>query len=266
MTASTNPAGAAAAAPAPPLADAARHIDLTGTPVLRLSDVHTYYGHIHALQGISLEVHPGEIVTLLGANGAGKTTTLKTISGLLHPRSGTIEFEGEDVSKVPAHMLVRRGICQSPEGRRIFGRMTVLENLQMGAYTRSGGKNLDSEFEAIFVLFPRLRERRTQQAGTLSGGEQQMLAIGRALMSKPRLLLLDEPSMGLAPILVEQIFDIIRDINRQGITILVVEQNALMALGIADRGYILQTGTVVLTDVASKLIVNPEVRRAYLGG
>ena len=262
MTASSNATAVRGPQPNPP----ARHVDLSGQPVLRLTDVHTYYGHIHALQGASLEVHAGEIVTLLGANGAGKTTTLKTISGLLHPRSGTIEFEGADISRVSAHLLVRRGICQSPEGRRIFGRMTVLENLQMGAYTQARGKSLDSEFEAVFTLFPRLRERRTQQAGTLSGGEQQMLAIGRALMSKPRLLLLDEPSIGLAPILVEQIFDIIRDINRQGITILVVEQNALMALGIADRGYILQTGSVVLSDVASKLIVNPEVRRAYLGG
>jgi branched-chain amino acid transport system ATP-binding protein len=204
-------------------------------------------------------------VTLLGANGAGKTTTLKTISGILHPRSGAIEFEGDDISNAQPHVLVRRGICQSPEGRRIFGRMTVLENLQMGAYTR-GNTNLDAEYENVFTLFPRLRERRNQHAGTMSGGEQQMLAIGRALMSKPRLLLLDEPSMGLAPILVEQIFDIIRNINNLGITILVVEQNALMALGIADRGYILQTGTVVLNDVASKLLENPEVRKAYLGG
>jgi branched-chain amino acid transport system ATP-binding protein len=204
-------------------------------------------------------------VTLIGANGAGKTTTLKTISGLLHPRKGTIEFEGQDITKIPAHALVSRGIGHSPEGRRIFGRMTVLENLQMGAYTRKGTAGLDDDYERIFTLFPRLLERRTQHAGTLSGGEQQMLAIGRALMSKPRLLLLDEPSMGLAPILVEQIFDIIRDINRQGITILVVEQNALMALGLADRGYILQTGRVVLSDVASRLIENPDVKRAYLG-
>jgi branched-chain amino acid transport system ATP-binding protein len=237
----------------------------TAPVVLRLDNVHTYYGSIHALQGISLEVRQGEIVTLLGANGAGKTTTLKTISGILHPRAGKIEFEGQDISRVAPHQLVQRGVCQSPEGRRIFGRMTVHENLQMGAYTRPG-QDLAADLDNVFTLFPRLLERRTQQAGTLSGGEQQMLAIGRALMSKPRLLLLDEPSMGLAPILVEQIFDIIRDISTQGITLLVVEQNALMALGIADRGYILQTGTVVLNDVASKLLENPEVRRAYLGG
>jgi branched-chain amino acid transport system ATP-binding protein len=261
MTASINPGPNPAAQPGP----SRPQPDPAAPPVLRLTNVHTYYGHIHALQGVSLEVRAGEIVTLLGSNGAGKTTTLKTISGLLHPRTGKIEFEGEDISKIPAHILVKRGIGQSPEGRRIFGRMTVLENLQMGAYTRSGAAGLDDEFERIFVLFPRLRERRSQAAGTLSGGEQQMLAIGRALMSKPRLLLLDEPSMGLSPILVEQIFEIIRDINRQGMTILVVEQNALMALGIADRGYILQTGRVVLNDVASRLMENPDVRRAYLG-
>jgi branched-chain amino acid transport system ATP-binding protein len=259
----------ATTAPAPPAATTAGTLTAagaaSGSPVLKLTDIHTYYGRIHALQGVSLEVRQGEIVTLLGANGAGKTTTLKTISGILHPRTGSIEFEGEDITKVPPHELVRRGICQSPEGRRIFGRMTVIENLQMGAYTRGSAK-LDDEYENVFTLFPRLRERRNQHAGTMSGGEQQMLAIGRALMSKPRLLLLDEPSMGLAPILVEQIFDIIGSIKAQGITILVVEQNALMALGIADRGYILQTGTVVLSDVASKLLENPEVRRAYLGG
>jgi branched-chain amino acid transport system ATP-binding protein len=257
-TTTSAPTTTSTAAPAP-----VRHV--TDEVVLRLDNVHTYYGHIHALQGVSLEVRRGEIVTLLGANGAGKTTTLKTISGLLHPRTGKIEFEGEDITRVAAHALVRRGVCQSPEGRRIFGRMTVVENLQMGAYTRPGDK-LEDDFENVFQLFPRLRERRTQHAGTLSGGEQQMLAIGRALMAKPRLLLLDEPSMGLAPILVEQIFDIIGDINAQGITILVVEQNALMALGLADRGYILQTGNVVLSDVASKLLENPEVRKAYLGG
>src|SRR3954447_23358541 len=233
-----------------------------GERILALKDVHTYYGHIHALQGVSLEVRRGEIVTLLGGNGAGKTTTLKTISGLLHARAGKIEFEGDDITRASAHSLVARGVCQSPEGRRIFGRMTVLENLQMGAYLRSRAEGIEAEYENVFTLFPRLRERRTQTAGTLSGGEQQMLAIGRALMSKPRILLLDEPSMGLAPVLVEQIFDIIKDINEQGITILVVEQNALMALGIADRGYILQTGRVVLSDVADRLMENPEVRKA----
>ncbi len=236
-----------------------------GTPLLRLEDVHTYYGHIHALQGISVDVHPGEIVTLLGANGAGKTTTLRTISGLIHPRRGRIEFDGQDITHVAAHRLVRLGIGHAPEGRRIFSRMTVLENLQMGAYT-SGGAGRSEDFERVFSLFPRLKERRTQAGGTLSGGEQQMLAIGRALMSHPKLLLLDEPSMGLAPILVEQIFQIVRDINAQGTTVLLVEQNALMALAIAERGYILQTGTIVLEDTSAALAENAEVKKAYLGG
>ncbi|HVA85926.1 MAG TPA: ABC transporter ATP-binding protein [Candidatus Saccharimonadales bacterium] len=221
---------------------------------------------MHALQGISLEVHPGEIVTLLGANGAGKTTTLKTIHGLLHPRKGRIEFDGADITTVPAHQLVRRGIGQSPEGRRIFARMTVVENLQMGAYTRPNKGELESDFERVFELFPRLRERRHQAGGTLSGGEQQMLAMGRALMARPSLLLLDEPSMGLAPILVEQIFSIITDINRQGTTILLVEQNALMALGVAGRGYVLQTGRIVRSGAAAALLADPEVQAAYLGG
>jgi branched-chain amino acid transport system ATP-binding protein len=236
-----------------------------GRVVLRLTDVHTYYGHIHALQGVSLEVHDGEIVTLLGSNGAGKTTTLKTIHGLLHPREGTVEFDGEDVSRVPAHELVRRGVGQSPEGRRIFSRMTVMENLQMGAYTRRDRGNLKVDYDRVFELFPRLLERRLQPAGTLSGGEQQMLAIGRALMPRPKLLLLDEPSMGLAPILVEQIFSIIGDINRQGMTILLVEQNALMALNTAARGYVLQTGRIVRSGSANELLGDPEVRKAYLG-
>jgi branched-chain amino acid transport system ATP-binding protein len=236
-----------------------------GARLLSVNQVHTYYGHIHALQGITLEVNEGEIVTLLGANGAGKSTTLKTISGLLKPRTGTIDFAGQQIAGVAAHLLVRRGICQAPEGRRIFGRMTVLENLKMGAYTRASG-GLEEDYDRVFMLFPRLKERESQQAGTLSGGEQQMLAIGRALMARPKLLLLDEPSMGLAPILVQQIFDIIRDIIKQGTTILVVEQNALMALGVAHRGYILQTGKIVLSGVASELSENPEVRRAYLGG
>jgi branched-chain amino acid transport system ATP-binding protein len=237
-----------------------------GEPLLRAHDIHAYYGHIHALQGITLEVFPGEIVTLLGANGAGKTTTLRTISGLMHPRSGTITFDGADVTMVPAHRLVRIGVGHAPEGRRIFGRMTVLENLQMGAYTRNDKKELETDFERVFALFPRLRERSSQAGGTLSGGEQQMLAIGRALMTRPKLLLLDEPSMGLSPILVEQIFDVIRDIHAQGTTVLVVEQNALMALGIAHRGYILQTGRIVLADTAANLRQNPEVQKAYLGG
>ena len=237
-----------------------------GEPLLRAHEVHSYYGNIHALQGITLEVFPGEIVTLLGANGAGKTTTLRTISGLTHPRSGTITFDGSEITSVPAHRLVRRGVGHAPEGRRIFSRMTVLENLQMGAYTRSDKAELQADFDRVFNLFPRLRERSSQAGGTLSGGEQQMLAIGRALMTHPKLLLLDEPSMGLAPILVEQIFDVIRDIHAQGTTVLVVEQNALMALGIAHRGYILQTGRIVLEDTAANLRQNPEVQKAYLGG
>ena len=237
-----------------------------GEPLLRAKDVNSYYGHIHALQGVTLEVFPGEIVTLLGANGAGKTTTLRTISGLMHPRSGTITFDGSEITTVPAHKLVRRGVGHAPEGRRIFSRMTVLENLQMGAYTRSDKAELQADFDRVFNLFPRLRERSSQAGGTLSGGEQQMLAIGRALMTHPKLLLLDEPSMGLAPILVEQIFDVIRDIHAQGTTVLVVEQNALMALGIAHRGYILQTGRIVLEDTAENLRQNPEVQKAYLGG
>ena len=237
-----------------------------GEPLLRAQEVHSYYGNIHALQGITLEVFPGEIVTLLGANGAGKTTTLRTISGLMHPRSGTITFDGSEITNVPAHRLVRRGVGHAPEGRRIFSRMTVLENLQMGAYTRSDKAELQADFDRVFNLFPRLRERSSQAGGTLSGGEQQMLAIGRALMTHPKLLLLDEPSMGLAPILVEQIFDVIRDIHAQGTTVLVVEQNALMALGIAHRGYILQTGRIVLEDTAANLRQNPEVQKAYLGG
>jgi branched-chain amino acid transport system ATP-binding protein len=235
-------------------------------PLLRLNDVHTFYVHVHALQGITLEVFPGEIVTLLGGNGAGKTTTLRTISGMIHPRSGTVHLGDDDITNVPAHKLVRRGVGHAPEGRRIFGRMTVLENLQMGAYTRSNKDELEADFERVFALFPRLRERTSQAGGTLSGGEQQMLAIGRALMTHPKLLLLDEPSMGLAPILVEQIFQVIRDIHAQGTTVLVVEQNALMALGVAHRGYILQTGRIVLQDTAANLRQNPEVQKAYLGG
>jgi branched-chain amino acid transport system ATP-binding protein len=235
-------------------------------PLLRLNDVHTFYVHIHALQGITLEVFPGEIVTLLGGNGAGKTTTLRTISGLIHARSGTVHLDDDDITHVPAHRLVSRGVAHAPEGRRIFGRMTVLENLQMGAYTRSDKGELQADFDRVFQLFPRLRERSGQAGGTLSGGEQQMLAIGRALMTHPKLLLLDEPSMGLSPILVEQIFQVIRDIHAQGTTVLVVEQNALMALGVAHRGYILQTGRIVLEDTAANLRQNPDVQKAYLGG
>ena len=234
--------------------------------LLQLVDVHAYYGNIHALQGVSLDVEPGEIVTLIGSNGAGKSTTLKTISGLLRPRSGEIRFDGARIDGLRAHQVVGLGISQAPEGRRVFSRMSVLENLEMGAFQRKRGPEFDADVERVFGLFPRLRERRKQMAGTLSGGEQQMLAIGRALMARPKVLLLDEPSMGLAPILVEQIFDIIKDINAQGTTILLVEQNALMALGVAKRGYILQTGSVVLADVAEKLAANPEVKKAYLGG
>jgi branched-chain amino acid transport system ATP-binding protein len=235
-----------------------------GGAILELRDVHTYYGNIHALQGISVEVNQGEIVTLIGANGAGKTTTLKTISGLLHPRVGTVEFEGNDISHRVAHQLVKAGIGHAPEGRRIFSRLTVMENLQMGGFTRRASE-VREDLDRVFGLFPRLRERQTQKGGTLSGGEQQMLAIGRALMSRPRVLLLDEPSLGLAPILVQQIFAIIREINAQGTTILLVEQNALQALGVAHRGYVLQTGRVILSDTASALAANEDVRRAYLG-
>jgi branched-chain amino acid transport system ATP-binding protein len=232
--------------------------------LLRLDGVHTYYGKIHALQGIDLEVHQGEIVTLIGSNGAGKTTTLKTISGLLHPRVGTVEFQGREVSRMPAHQLVRDGMSHAPEGRRIFSRLTVRENLQMGAFTRSATEQAE-DLERALTLFPRLRERLTQKGGSLSGGEQQMLAIGRALMSRPRLLLLDEPSLGLAPILVQQIFSLITEINKQGITILLVEQSAMQALAIAHRGYVLQTGQVILADTAAALAANEDVRRAYLG-
>jgi branched-chain amino acid transport system ATP-binding protein len=234
--------------------------------LLELRDVHAYYGNIHALKGVSLTVEDGEIVTLIGANGAGKSTTLKTISGLLRPRQGEIHFDGGRIDGVKAHEIVNLGISQSPEGRRIFPRMSVIENLEMGAFVRPKSPEVAADFERVFTLFPRLRERRSQLGGTLSGGEQQMLAIARALMARPRLILLDEPSMGLAPILVEQIFDIVRDINAQGTTVLLVEQNALMALGLARRGYIMQTGEIVLADDAAALARNPEVKKAYLGG
>jgi branched-chain amino acid transport system ATP-binding protein len=233
---------------------------------LELRDVHTYYGNIHALKGISLSVEAGEIVTLIGANGAGKSTTLKTISGLLRPRQGEIWFDGKQIDGTSPHDVVALGISQSPEGRRIFPRMSVRENLEMGAFQRDKGPEMDADFERVYTLFPRLKERVSQNGGTLSGGEQQMLAIGRALMARPKLILLDEPSMGLAPILVEQIFEIVKEINSTGTTVLLVEQNALMALGIAKRGYILQTGEIVLQDVADRLMVNPEVQKAYLGG
>jgi len=232
--------------------------------MLTLEDVHTYYGNIHALQGVSLEVGRGEIVTLIGANGAGKTTTLKSISALIRPRHGRVVYEGKDIVRTEPHALVRLGIGHAPEGRRIFPRLTVIENLQMGAYTRNP-KEIGPDVERVFSLFPRLRERTHQLGGTLSGGEQQMLAIGRALMCQPRLLLLDEPSLGLAPILVQQVFATIKEINGLGVTILLVEQNALQALTIAHRGYVLQTGKVVLSGTAEDLRQNETVRKAYLG-
>jgi branched-chain amino acid transport system ATP-binding protein len=235
-----------------------------GELLLELKDVHTYYGRIHALQGISLEVRRGEVVTLIGANGAGKTTILKTISGLLHAREGQVLFKGSDITQTPAHALVRQGIGHAPEGRRIFSRLTVFENLQMGAFTRPQAEARE-DIDRMYQLFPRLKERATQRGGSLSGGEQQMLAVGRALMSRPAVLLLDEPSLGLSPILVQEIFSIITEINKQGTTILLVEQNALQALHVANRGYVLQTGRVLLADEASKLAANEDVRRAYLG-
>jgi branched-chain amino acid transport system ATP-binding protein len=234
--------------------------------LLELKDVHTFYGAIHALRGVSISVEDGEIVTLIGSNGAGKSTTLRTISGLLRPREGTITLEGKRIDQLRPHQIVELGVCQSPEGRRVFARMTVQENLGMGALSRRDGASaIAADVERVYGLFPRLKERQSQKAGTLSGGEQQMLAIGRALMSAPRVLLLDEPSMGLAPILVEQIFEIIKTINKQGTTVLLVEQNALMALAIANRGYILQTGEIVLSQDAASLRQNEAVRKAYLG-
>jgi branched-chain amino acid transport system ATP-binding protein len=233
--------------------------------VLDIQDIHTYYGAIHALKGVSLEVRDGEIVTLLGANGAGKSTTLRSINGLNRPRSGSIHFQGQEITSIPAHEIVKRGIAQSPEGRRLFPRMTVTENLEMGAFQRSDRNGIREDMDRVFELFPRLQERRDQKAGTMSGGEQQMCAIGRALMARPKLLLLDEPSLGLAPIFVERIFDIIRTINEQGTSILLVEQNALMALDAANRGYVLETGKIVLADDAQALKSNEQVRKTYLG-
>jgi branched-chain amino acid transport system ATP-binding protein len=237
----------------------------SAAPILELDDVHTYYGSIHALKGISLEVREGEIVTLIGANGAGKSTTLRSINGLNRPRTGTIRFQGKDVTTTPPHEIVKRGISQSPEGRRLFPRMTVLENLEMGSFQRSDRAGIREDLDRVFQLFPRLAERKTQKAGTMSGGEQQMCAMGRALMARPKLLLLDEPSMGLAPIFVERIFETIVEVNEQGTPILLVEQNALMALDVADRGYVLETGTIALADDAKKLRQNEQVRKTYLG-
>jgi len=232
---------------------------------LAVESVHAYYGHIHALHGISLTVEEGEIVTLIGANGAGKSTTLKTISGFLRPRPGKVLLDGASISGLAPHDITRRGICMVPEGRRIFPRMTVLENLEMGAFARHDRREIQEDLDRVNTLFPRLKERIAQVAGTLSGGEQQMLAIGRGLMARPKILLLDEPSMGLAPVLVELIFQTIRNINAQGVTILLVEQNALMALRIARRGYVLETGRIVLTDQAERLRQNDLVRKSYLG-
>ncbi len=233
--------------------------------ILELEDVQTFYGSIQALKGISLHVGEGEIVTLIGANGAGKSTTLRSINGLNRPRKGSIRFQGKDITNTPAHDIVKRGIAQSPEGRKLFPRMTVLENLEMGAFQRSDRAGMREDMDRVFQLFPRLAERKSQKAGTMSGGEQQMCAIGRALMARPKLLLLDEPSMGLAPILVEKIFEIVKEINEQGTPILLVEQNALMALDAADRGYVLETGKIALEGPAKELRSNEQVRRTYLG-
>ncbi|MEA2386912.1 MAG: branched-chain amino acid transport system ATP-binding protein [Thermoleophilaceae bacterium] len=234
-------------------------------PLLEIQDIHTFYGTIEALKGISLEVEEGEIVTLIGSNGAGKSTTLRSISGLSPPRAGSIRFDGEEIGETPPQEIVQRGISQAPEGRRIFQRMTVRENLELGAYLRRDDGKIGQDLNRMFELFPRLKERERQKAGTMSGGEQQMLAIGRALMAEPKLLLLDEPSMGLAPVLVERIYETIAEINKQGMTILLVEQNANFALEVSKRGYVLETGTVALADEASALRENPDVQKAYLG-
>ena len=234
-------------------------------PTLLLEDVHTYYGSIHALKGVALEVHEGEVVTLIGANGAGKSTTLRSINGLNTPREGRIVFQGKDITRRPPNEIVQMGISQSPEGRRLFPHMTVLENLEMGAFQRNDRSQIKEDLDRVNSLFPRLAERKSQRAGTLSGGEQQMVAMGRALMARPKLLMLDEPSMGLAPIFVEKIFEIVREISEQGTTILLVEQNALMALDAADRGYVLETGRVALADEAKALRENEQVQKTYLG-
>jgi branched-chain amino acid transport system ATP-binding protein len=240
-------------------------VDGNAGAVLDVDGIEAFYGSIQALKGISLHVRDGEVVTLIGANGAGKSTTLRSINGLVRPRRGTIRFQGDDITRTPPHEIVRRGISQSPEGRRLFPRMTVLENLEMGAYQRREQADFEQDLDRVFQLFPRLAERRSQRAGTLSGGEQQMCAIGRALMARPKLLMLDEPSMGLSPLLVQKIFEIILEINRQGTPILLVEQNALMALEVASRGYVLETGRIALADDAKALRENEQVRKTYLG-
>ncbi|HEY7792996.1 MAG TPA: ABC transporter ATP-binding protein [Gaiellaceae bacterium] len=233
--------------------------------MLELNDVHTYYGSIHALKGVSLKVYDGEVVTLIGANGAGKSTTLRSINGVNHPREGTIRFQGRDITNAPPHAIVKMGIAQSPEGRRLFPRMSVTENLEMGAFQRTDRENFKEDMDRVFDLFPRLAERKSQAAGTMSGGEQQMVAMGRALMARPKLLMLDEPSMGLAPIFVEKIFEIVKEINEQGTPILLVEQNALMALDAANRGYVLETGQIALEGPARELRNDEKVRKTYLG-
>jgi branched-chain amino acid transport system ATP-binding protein len=235
------------------------------TPILQVEDIHSFYGSIEALKGISLEVYEGEIVTLIGSNGAGKTTTLRSISGIVAPREGAIYYLGKDITGMPGHQVASIGIAQSPEGRRIFPRMTVLENLEMGAFTRKDNAAIRADVERVYEMFPRLKERQKQKAGTMSGGEQQMLAMGRALMAQPKLLLLDEPSLGLAPVIVDKIYEIIREINAQGVTILLVEQNANYALDVSSRGYVLETGTVALTDKSSALRTDERVMAAYLG-
>jgi branched-chain amino acid transport system ATP-binding protein len=240
-------------------------VNANGAALLEVRDIETFYGSIQALKGISIEVYEGEIVTLIGANGAGKSTTLRSINGLNHPRRGTITFRGQDITNDPAHQIVKLGIAQSPEGRKLFPRMSVTENLEMGAFQRKDKSEFKADMDRVFELFPRLAERRHQKAGTMSGGEQQMCAIGRALMARPKLLMLDEPSMGLAPIFVQRIFETILEVNKQGTSILLVEQNALMALEIANRGYVLETGHVALADEAKALAQNEQVRKTYLG-
>ena len=254
-----------ATTPAQPVAVAEPRPTDAGQTLLELDEIHVFYGNIEALKGLSMSVQAGEIVTLIGSNGAGKSTTLRAISGTHKPRSGAIRLHGSPIHHLPAHAVVKLGIGHSPEGRRVFSRMSVFENLQMGAFSKGPGHRIDDDVARVFDLFPRLKERRSQKAGTMSGGEQQMLAIGRALMARPTILLLDEPSMGLSPILTEQIFGIITEINAQGTTVLLVEQNALMALNAAHRGYVIQTGRIILADTAANLAANEQVRQAYLG-